>query len=369
MRRIRNIGAVIAPLKTSLFAPELFRPGGGIPRILRLYLKAVCENSGDGDSVRFLALNDQVVDSAELSRYSTRQLREWRACGGKKLVFVWAAIGMGRTSDVIICGHVAQLPLAWLASRFNGRLRYYLVAHGIEVWRRFTLPERIALRGAEAIWCVSEFTRRQILGHIDISEERLKVVPNALDPGLAPSLRPAEAGNAPVILAVSRLAASEGYKGIDHLIAAMPLILEEIPDAKLRIVGRGDQLPELQALAQRHSVGHAVAFLGYVADAELSAEFAGCRLFALPSEKEGFGIVYLEAMAHGRPCLAARAGGAPEVVSPESGVLVDFGNVEQISKAIVSALRREWRVGPILERADAFSYLRFRERLASLMTP
>jgi glycosyltransferase involved in cell wall biosynthesis len=170
-----------------------------------------------------------------------------------------------------------------------------------------------------------------------------------------------------VILAVSRLSIADSYKGIDHLIAAMPAVLAQIPQARLRIVGRGDGLSGLQARVRDLNVGNAVEFAGYVGDSELPDEFARCRLFALPSQKEGFGLVYLEAMAHGRPCLGARAGGAPEVITGDTGVLVEYGDVAAIAAAIVAALRRDWPIEPLLERAKMFSYLRFKERFASLM--
>jgi glycosyltransferase involved in cell wall biosynthesis len=92
-----------------------------------------------------------------------------------------------------------------------------------------------------------------------------------------------------------------------------------------------------------------------------------CRLFALPSKKEGFGLVFLEAMAHGRPCLGARAGGIPEVITPDTGVLADYGDVPAIAAACIAALQRDWHEPTILARAQAFSYSPFKARLASLL--
>ena len=172
-----------------LLAPELFTGGGGIPRILRLYLKALCERSAS-DNVRFISLNDRVMDTIELKRYSTDSLVEWEVCSRSKASFIRGALQMGRRSDIIVCGHVGQLPVAWAASKINRRLRYYLVAHGIEVWRRFSLLERMALRGASGIWCVSAFTRKQLLERCALDEEKVVVVPNALDPLLVPPSPP-----------------------------------------------------------------------------------------------------------------------------------------------------------------------------------
>jgi glycosyltransferase involved in cell wall biosynthesis len=154
---------------------------------------------------------------------------------------------------------------------------------------------------------------------------------------------------------------------VEHLIEAMPAVRAAIPGAQLRIIGRGDDLPRLQSLRDRLGVGPAVEFLGFVEDRRMAEEFDSARLFALPSRKEGFGLVFLEAMAHGRPCLGARAGGIPEVISPETGVLVEFGNVPDIAAAAISALQRDWNEAAILDRARLFSYSPFVERLASLL--
>jgi glycosyltransferase involved in cell wall biosynthesis len=350
-----------------LLTPDLFSGDGGISRILRLYLKALCELSGDGEVVRLVSLNDRILDSTDKRRYSNDKLVEWEVCSRSKVDFCEAAFRMGFRSERIVCGHIAQLPLAWAVSKMWPGKSYYLVAHGIEVWRPFTFLERRALGGARLVLCVSEFTRNQLLQHCRIPRERTAVIPNALDPRLDPPSPGPPPAAPPVILAVSRLSIADSYKGIDHLIAAMPAVLAQIPQARLRIVGRGDGLSGLQARVRDLNVGNAVEFAGYAGDSELPDEFARCRLFALPSQKEGFGLVYLEAMAHGRPCLGARAGGAPEVITGDTGVLVEYGDVAAIAAAIVAALRRDWPIEPLLERAKMFSYLRFKERFASLM--
>jgi phosphatidylinositol alpha-1,6-mannosyltransferase len=351
-----------------LLAPELFLREGGIARILRLYLKGLCEISGDGDRVRFVALNDKDVESSELRRYSDAHLTEWDACNRSKVAFTRAALRLGARSDRIICGHIGQLPVAWAASIIRPKLRYYLVAHGIEVWRPFTILERAALRRAHRVLCVSEYTRQQVLKHSRLPPERAVVLFNALDPGLNPTSANPPSKTPPVILSVSRLSIADNYKGIQHLISAMPAVHVRIPDARLRIVGRGDGMPALQSMVRKLNLNTSVEFAGYRSDAELSMDFDGCRLFALPSKKEGFGLVYLEAMAHGRPCLGARSGGVPEVITADTGILADYGDIEGIAAAIVSALGRNWAIEPLLERARMFSYPVFRGCLATLLS-
>jgi glycosyltransferase involved in cell wall biosynthesis len=262
---------------------------------------------------------------------------------------------------------VAQLPVAWLAWRFRPRLKYYLVAHGIEVWRPFKLAERVALRSAEKIFCVSDYTRQELLKRCPLPEGRAVVLHNALAPSFAIGPGTPLAQCPPTILVVTRLTYDDRYKGVQHMIEAMPAVRAAIPDARLRIIGRGDDLPRLQTLAYQLGLTNAVEFLGYVNDRQLATELSNCRLFALPSKKEGFGLVFLEAMAHSRPCLGASAGGIPEVINATTGVLVEYGDVPGTARSAIAALRREWSEPAILDRVREFSYSPFVARLATFL--
>ena len=356
--------------RTLLLAPEIFSSYGGIPRILQLYLKALCDLGTErNEGVRLVALNDSVLDSNDLRRYTNGELDNWYVCNRHKGRFVRATLKLARGCDRIVCGHVFQLPVALAARILHPRLRYYLVAHGIEVWSPFSLAERIALRGATRIFCVSEFTRRELLKNSGVRPDRAVVVPNALDPFFAAGVPAPLAGLPPIILTASRLSYSDRYKGVEDLIAAMPAVLAAEPAAQLRIVGQGDDLPRLQSLARRQgNLGTRIEFLGGIDDRRLREELRGCRLFALPSRKEGFGLVFLEAMGQGRPCVGARAGGIPEVLTKDTGVLVPFGDVPAIADGLLRALRHPWREQALLDRARLFSYRNFKERLASFLT-
>jgi glycosyltransferase involved in cell wall biosynthesis len=353
--------------RTLMLAPEIFASEGGIPRILQTYLRALCELAEPDEAVRLLALNDSVVGSSDVRRCTNGRLEDWFVCSRDKPRFVRAALRMSRNCDRIVCGHLFQLPVAWLARCLNPRLKYYLVAHGIEIWRPFGFAERLAVRGAAKIFCVSDYTRRELLKNCPLPEGRAVVLHNALDPLFEINGGVPLAQCPPTILVVTRLSSADRYKGVQHMIEAMPVVRTAIPGATLRVVGRGDDLPRLQSLRHQLGLGNAVEFLGYVDDKRLAQELRTCRLFALPSKKEGFGLVFLEAMAHGRPCLGARAGGIPEVITEETGVLADYGDVPGIAAASIAALRRDWNEDAILARARQFAYSQFRDRLASLL--
>jgi len=399
-------------MRVLLLSPAMFDREGGIERLMRLSLKALCElcdsdaSGRESPQVYSLAFNDTPggTSAEQLAPYSTRELIKHEGLGRRKLHFAWRVCQLARRNDLIFCGHINQLVVARLAQLINPRLRYCVDAHGIEVWRPYTRIERWALRGAARIFCGSDFTRKQVLRFADgaLSPSRLKTVYNVLDPqlmrdatdgvttavgaadsdeaGAQNGTHPARhefadtadnpsATQAPVILSVGRLSQSDAYKGFDTLIEAMPAVLREYPAARLRIVGTGDDLARLHALAQTCGVSVAVDFVGRISDPALAREYAQCTLFAMPSRGEGFGLVYLEAMVRGKPCLAAQAGGAPEVIGSDAGLCVRYGNVPEIAAAICELVRCPPAAEAVRRRAEAFSFERFREKLATVLPP
>jgi len=363
-------------MRVLLLSPGMFVREGGIERLMRLYLKALGDFAEQsGGSVESLCLSDKVGETASdlLNAYSGKSLKSHRGFAHNKLRFALAVLRRARGCDLIVCGHINQLVVARLARLLRPKLRYCVVAHGIEVWRPYGLAERWALRGADRILCVSEFTRSQMLRFDkQLEPNRLKVVPNALDPllvgGDSDTSRNAQtAQRTPTILSVGRLARSDSYKGFDTLIEAMREVLTECPTARLRIVGTGDDLPRLRALAAECGVTRSIDFLGRVSDTALRAEYAECGVFALPSRAEGFGLVYLEALTHGKPCIGAKAGAAPEVIGEAGGLCVGYGNVAELAAAIVELMRTPRESAALRGRAQEFSFERFRERLAEAL--
>ncbi len=358
-----SVPDVIAPSGAAdpalLLCPELFATEGGIARVSRLYLEALTEIVPGG---RLVVLNDARFESAQLARHlrgdsSSRGLGQATACGRSKLRLARAVLGAARSCPRVLSTHVRLLPVLLLARIARPGLAWDVVLHGIEAWGALPPLARLGLRRARRAYCVSEYTRGVVAaGHPSLAL-RLRVLHNAIDPGLAAALRQVDPAAAEPgrILAVSRLAPHDRPKGIDHLIAAMPAIRAEEPRATLHIVGEGRDRAALEAMAAASPAREAITFHGHVDEAGLVNHFARCSLFALPSEKEGFGLVYAEAMAAGRPCVAARAGGAPEVVGETGGLLVPYGDLRAIAQACGEALRRTWSVPSLRARAELFS--------------
>jgi len=196
-------------------------------------------------------------------------------------------------------------------------------------------------------------------------------VPNTFDPHFAPELNDQMSSapfGLPRILTVGRLSTADTYKGFDTLIETMPILRRLHPSARLRIVGKGDDVPRLTALTRQLGVVGSVDFLGPISDEALRAEYAACDVFALPSRKEGFGLVYLEAMTYGKPCIGARAGGVPEVINDDVGQLVEYGNLHDLAAAVADVLHHSRDPDAIRRHADSFAFPAFQRRLAAALS-
>jgi glycosyltransferase involved in cell wall biosynthesis len=128
-------------------------------------------------------------------------------------------------------------------------------------------------------------------------------------------------------------------KGVEVLLRAMPWVLRDVPGARLEIAGDGDDRKRLEQIAIDRAIAGRINFLGDLRDDTLSDAYARASIFALPSSKEGFGIVFLEAMAHGLPVVAARAGATPEVVHDGvTGILVPPDDPASLASALSGLL-------------------------------
>lgn len=126
-------------------------------------------------------------------------------------------------------------------------------------------------------------------------------------------------------------------KRLDVLLQAAALLRHRIPELEVRIAGNGPELRRLEQICSELGLERTVRWLGDVSRNELAAEYSRADIFSLPSVQEGFGIVFLEAMAAGKPIIAARAAAVPEVV--RNGLLVEPGNVEALADAIFRLYR------------------------------
>jgi glycosyltransferase involved in cell wall biosynthesis len=127
-------------------------------------------------------------------------------------------------------------------------------------------------------------------------------------------------------------------KRLKILLAAAERLRSRIAGLEVRIVGDGPEAARLKSFCREKRLEGTVSFLGNVSQAELARQYGQCHVFCLPSVQEGFGVVFLEAMANGKPIVAARAGAAPEVV--KLGLLVEPDDDENLADAIERLYRQ-----------------------------
>ena len=251
----------------------------------------------------------------------------------------------GRFAGVLL-GHVklaAAIPVLHAA----GASRVAVCTYGMEVtsgrWKRL---ERFGLRRAWRVLTISDYTAAH-LTRLGIPPERQRRVP----PGVSlPAETPAAPRDParPVLLTVGRIESSEGYKGHDRVLDALPALLARWPALTYVVIGAGSGLPALAAAVRARGLDRAVVLRGAVPADALADAYARADVFVLPSSVirdgpeerfEGFGIVYLEAAAYGCPVVAGRAGGAPEAVADgETGLVIDAAEPGALERALESLL-------------------------------
>jgi len=147
-----------------------------------------------------------------------------------------------------------------------------------------------------------------------------------------------------LVLFVGRLAKN---KGLEYLIRAFPLVLEEFPHTKFVLIGEDEgMLHKLLDRTKILGIKDSVLFLGTLSDQEVSQAFIDCDVFVLPSEFEAFGIVLIEAMAARKPFVATKVGGIPYIAKDgETGILVDYAASNKLADALCTLLgdKNLWR--------------------------
>jgi len=365
-------------MKVLILAPPLVSPGG-IQRYTITLIRALKDLVGE-PNVRSLAIPS---NGNRCGRFSV----------GLKLHFGFQAIGevVRWRPDLIICTHLALGPVAAVAATI-GKRPYWVVVHGIEAWCSLPYGKRAALRQADRVIVTSAFNQEQVLKRQGIDPDRMSSLPCALDEKLL-SVQATSDGrkcnlhryfsyDRRVLLTVGRMVASERYKGHDMVLRALPAVVAEVPNLTYVLVGDGDDRARLEKLAAELGLAAHVVFTGEVSDLELAAFYRRSKVFVLPARTviddqspkgEGFGIVYLEAMAFGLPIVGPNNGAPAELVDDgKNGLVVDPDDPGQIASAVIkllsnpNAARRMGQAGRKRVLKE-FSYEAFRERVRQLL--
>lgn len=351
-------------MKILLLCTDAFGGYGGIALFNRELTRALSQYPGLEELV---VLPRLIPNPIEPLPPKTRFVE---AAARNEAAYVAQLIGAIRREkfDLVICGHVNLLPLARIATKHP-----LLITHGIEAWKplRDRISNRVVKR-CRAVVSVSDVTRRRFLdwSHFD---GPTFVLPNAVhveDYGIRPKNRELvqrfRLDGKRVVLTVGRLSFSERYKGFDEIIEVMPELVAEFPDLVYLIAGGGNDAPRLAKKCVDYGVASNVVFTGLFDEGMKADLYNLADVYAMPSRGEGFGFVFLEAMASGVPAIASKHdGGSEALLLGKLGTLVDPANAAEIRTSIANALTRGTRQIP--DGLDYFAFPRFVERVHAIV--
>jgi glycosyltransferase involved in cell wall biosynthesis len=272
--------------------------------------------------------------------------------GRSKTRLAFKTLRTATKADIVILSHINLALIGLVIKILNPKCRLWLVAHGIEVWRPQNFIKRTFLkRYCDKVICVSNYTRTQMWEWHHVDSSKCIVLNNVVDPfirqpeefekpeylvnrySLAPENR--------VIFTLTRLASSEHYKGHDQVIKAVGRLKHRFPGIKYILSGQYDSAEEtrIKDLIKTCDVEDEVILTGFLNENELVDHFLLADLFVLPSKKEGFGIVFIEALACGLPVICGNADGSVDAIrNGELGTAINVNDLDELERTIVTYL-------------------------------
>jgi len=369
------------PFHLHLWFPELFQYKGGIQAFSGKILTAL-QNLYPQYHYDVFLKHDQVIPPQP---YSSPHL-QFHTSGQNPLPIRTIAFatqlmrqGIWQRPHLIITTHLNFSVVAYYLKRLI-HIPYWTIAHGVESWDIERPALRQALHHADRILAVSHYTRDRLLAEQNLDPNKVVVLPNTFDSDrfqIAPKplhllKRHGLTPNQPTILTVARLAEAERYKGYDQVLEALPKIRQVIPNIHYVLVGKGSDRPRIETLITQLQLQDCVTVAGFIPDEELCDYYNLCDVFAMPSKREGFGIVYLEALACGKPTLGGNQDGAVDALCNGTlGALVNPDDIEEIAQTLIQILQGNYP-NPLMYQPeqlrqkviDTYGFEQFKQTLA-----
>ncbi|XWK91368.1 MAG: glycosyltransferase [Phormidium sp.] len=302
----------------------------------------------------------------------------------KTLFFATKILGYGlwQRPNLIISTHLNfTIAAYWLKRMAN--IPYWAVAHGVDAWNIDRPALKTALQNADKIISVSGYTRDRLLAEQNLDPTKVILLPNTFDDSrfqITPKpeyllKRYGLTTNNSIILTVARLDRSEQYKGYDQIIQALPEIRRHLPNVHYILGGKGSDRSRIMQLISQLDLQNCVTLAGFIPDNELNDHYNLCDVFAMPSKGEGFGIVYLEALACGKPTLGGSKDGAVDALCHgELGALVDPDNIAEIAQTLIKILQGSYPHPIMYQREtlrqkvkEIYGFDRFKQSLQEIM--
>ena len=355
-----------------------FSATGGIEKVCRVAGKAMYEMTlQQPGSLQIFSMHDQVHE-ADDNKYFPSEI--FRGFMGKQIKFVTSSVKAGLRSDILILSHINLLLVAWLIKKISPKKKIILFAHGIEVWQQLSKRKKSMLKCCTQIFSVSNFTSKQLHHLHGFPPEKCLVFNNCLDPFLP---LPSEIKNEQllnkygfnnkhkILFTLTRLSSTERYKGYDKVMESVTKLKVKYPELRYFLAGTYDteEKKYIDALKQKLDLGEYLYTPGYIPDEELGNYFSLADLYVMPSIKEGFGIVFIEAMYYSVPVIAGNLDGSVDALCDGAlGTLVDPNNQEEITNAIEKIIEDRRAFIPNRDLLmKKFSYDNYKDNLTTLL--
>jgi len=351
---------------------------GGIEKVNRCIYKAFDEESISNPNFDYRAIS--VYDSNE--EFQTRYANPKKVFNfdQSKLKASMAAFWQAIFADTILLSHINLAPIAFLIKTLFPQKKLIIMAHGIEIWGDLSGIQKKALLKADRIIAVSNFTKAEVAKKHCLQADKIVVCNNGLDPFMvAPSNfdKPQElltrynlTKDNFVLFTLTRLSSTEQYKGYDKVIEAMAQLAIEKPNLKYLIGGKGDaiEVERIYNLIKKFHLENNVQLLGFIKEDELANHFLVADTYIMPSQNEGFGIVFIEAAFYGLNVIAGnRDGSRDAIISSMGGQLINPFSIIEIKKTILNNYGIE-KIIPRRGNLDfKFSFDKFQKRLFQIL--
>jgi glycosyltransferase involved in cell wall biosynthesis len=348
-----------------VFNTDAFGGFGGIAKYNRDLLTCLCSFPG----VRDVVVLPRLAPST--TGVLPEGLRLRTGAHGGKLRYGLASmreLATFRGFDAVVCSHIHLLPFAYVAAK-RFRCPLVLFIYGIDAWEPSRRREvRAFAHRVDAVVSISRETLDRFRRWAPVPENRCHVLPNAFtqeDFSAGPKSPELVARygleGKRVLMTLGRMAATERYKGFDEVLEQLPWLLEREPYLAYLVVGDGTDRPRLEAKAAGLGLPGRIVFTGRIPEEEKADHYRLADVYVMPSYGEGFGFVFLEAMACGIPVVASKVDGSREAVRDGLlGELVDPADPVQVREGILAALAKPRGVVP--DGLSYFAFERFEER-------
>jgi glycosyltransferase involved in cell wall biosynthesis len=369
------------PVKVLFLTLKTFSLTGGIEKVCRSLSRVLYDLSEEGVvQSTVYSMYDKNTDRD--SRYLSKQ--QFQGFEGKKERFVVHSFLSGLKADVILLSHIHLINIVYFIKKIHPNKKIYLLAHGIEIWKKLSDSKLKILNQLDKIICVSHFTAQKIMDMHHIPVDKIEILNNCLDPFYHLSTqfeKPKELLNRYhlndeniILFSLSRLSSSEKYKGYDHTIELLPKLLEKYPTLVYLLGGKWDTIEKnrLDDLILKNNLQDHIRMVGFIDETEITEHFLLSDMFILPSKKEGFGIVFIEALASGLRVIAGNKDGSVDALKGGTlGVLVDPDDEEGILNSICNLLmhkQTESEKKKLQEKCmEAFGYAPYLQSIKNLL--